>query len=712
MLLKKQKRRTFLKSSIMAGGGLIVGFNWLSSCKQEKALVIKKALPENWYDLNAFIKIGENGLVTIMSPNPEIGQNIKTSMPMIVAEELDINWDDVLVEQAPLNTEWYTRQVAGGSQSIREGWEGLRQAGATARHMLLQSASKRWKIDINDCRTDNGIIYNQSGESLSYGELVNDAAQLDVPKDVKLKNPSDFKIIGTDRTNVDIEAIVSGKSLFGLDYKINGMVYAVVKRPPAFGFTLIDFDKTEALKVNGVQDVFQFGDKIAILANSTWAAIKGKKALKANWKEGEKIEDSNYHESYLKDHLGKKSKEPRRSDGNVDMAFSDADEIFERSYSAPFLPHNCMEPMNFYANVTPDGAELVGPIQTPEWTEGRIADLLEMDKDKITIMMTRMGGGFGRRLYGDFALEAAEISKISGKPIKIIFTREDDMTAGTYRPASMYRFKAGLKENKVSAYHLTEACFNGQMFGQMPSNFPCGGVENYRVDCHELNTNISTGAWRAPYANFLASAEQQFFDELAEKMQIDAVTLRLEILKNAIDNDSISDLSYEPKRLVDVINLAAEKSKWFDKQGRHLGFSAYYSHNTYVAEVGEVILQDNIPIIKKVYCAVDCGIVINPIAAKNQVEGGIIDGIGHAMYADFGFNDGRPSANNFNQFRLIRMGEAPEVEIFFTDNGIDPTGLGEPTLPPAGAAVANAITSATGKRIYAQPFVKEIKILG
>ena len=712
--LKKHNRRNFIKGTALASGGLILGFNW-AGCKGDPAAPIRvmKAMPKEWVNLNAFLKIGETGLVTIMSPNPEIGQNVKTSMPMIIAEELDVDWFDVIVEQAGLNTEWYKRQVAGGSQSIRQGWESLRKAGATARHMLVEAAAKRWNVESNTITVSNGTLTNAAGEQLTYGELAKEAADIEVPENPVLKDPKDFKIIGQSKRNVDIEKIITGQPLFGIDTKKEGMVYASVLRPPAFGSTLIDYDDTKAKAVNGVLDVIKFGDKIGILATNNWAAIKGKKALQANWEKGDKVEDTTYHNELLSSQLDKKAAEARREDGNIDNAFNDADEIFEKSYAAPFLPHNCMEPMNCYADVTDDKAYILGPIQTPEWQLNNLSAQLGMEKENIKIDLTRMGGGFGRRLYGDYVAEVAELSKLSKKPVQLLFTREDDMLAGTYRPASQYKFKAGIKNGEVNAYHLVEACFNGQMFGQMPSNFPCGAVKNYRVDCHQLESNITTGAWRAPYANFLAYAEQAFFDELAFHLKKDPVAFRIEMLENAKNNTDIKDLSYDPDRLIGVIKLAAEKANWNEKkEGQFKGFCAYYSHNTYVAEVGHVSIKDNVPVIDKITCAVDCGIVVNPIAALNQIEGGIIDGIGHAMYGDFEFVEGASSSSNFHQYRLIRMSEAPEVDVHFVESTIDPTGLGEPTLPPAGGAVANAIAAATGKRFYSQPFVKHFDVLG
>ncbi len=703
-------RRSFLKISAAGGGGMLLGFSWIAGCVSPTEEVAK-AIPAEWFDINAFLKIGDTGLVTIMSPNPEIGQNVKTSMPMIVAEELDVAWRDVVVEQAALG-EQFTRQVAGGSQSIRQGWDSLRMAGATARQMLMKAAANRWNIDLKDCTSENGIVSNtKNTETLSYGELAAEAAKLEVPEEVPLKEVKDFKIIGKDTENVDMDAIISGQPLFGLDTKREGMQYACVLRPPAFGQTLIGFDDSVAKGVEGVQEVVKFGDKVAVLANSTWAAMQGKKALKANWKDN-KPENTAQHNEKMRALLDKKNKEPKRNDGNVKKAFADADEVIERTYEAPFLPHNCMEPMNFFAHVTDEKVELHGPVQTPAWTKSKIAKILDRKEEDISVSLTRMGGGFGRRLYGDFAEEAAELSQLSKKPVQVVFSREDDMTAGTYRPASKYKFRLSLKDGKVTGYHLTEAFINGGMWDPIAQNFPAACIENVLVESNQLESNITTGAWRAPVTNFLAFAEQAFFDEVAQYLGKDAVQLRLDLLARAKENP-VGKLEYEPEKLEGVIKLAAEKSGWNNKAtGTHLGFSAYYSHNTYVAEVAEVVMENNQPKVKKVICAVDCGIVVNPIAAKNQIEGGIIDGIGHAMYGDISFENGKPSHSNFHQYRMIRMSEAPAIDVHFVKSENKPTGLGEPTLPPAGGAVANAIHAATGKRMYNQPFVKQVDVLG
>ena len=701
-------RRSFLKVSAAGSGGLMIGFSWLASCNPAE---IVKQPPSEWFDINAFLTIADNGEVTIMSPNPEIGQNIKTSMPMIIAEELDVAWKDVIVKQAPLNTDSFTRQVAGGSQSIRQGWQSLRRAGATARQMLINAAAEKWQVDASTCKTHEGTITNKNGESVSYGDIASLASGLEIPEEVTLKNPDDFKIIGTDTPNVDIEGIISGKPLYGLDYNREGQEYVVVLRPPAFGTKLKSVDDTAARKINGVNDVIRFGNKVAVLASSTWSAMKGKKALFAEWEKESKLESTQYHNEKLRELLDKKAGKPKRSDGNFDEIAAKADEVFEKIYEAPFLPHNTMEPMNFFANVTPEKVELVGPIQTPQRTRGRVAKLLERDESEITIGMTRVGGGFGRRLYGDFVLEAAEISHLAKKPVHVIFSREDDMTAGTYRPASKYKFRAAIKDNKMTGYHLVGAGINMRN-ATRENNFPAGTIDNYLVESHNLESNITTGAWRAPITNFLAFAEQAFFDELAEKLGEDPVKFRLDLFERAKSNPA-GKVEYDIDKFIGVIKLAAEKGRWgTEESGVYKGFSAYYSHNTYVAEVAEVVTSSGTLRVRKIICAIDCGIVINPLGAINQVQGGVIDGIGHAMFGDFSFENGQPQQNNFDNYRLIRATEVPEVEVHFVKNNNDPTGLGEPALPPAGGAVANAIYKATGRRYYMQPFIKEQITIG
>ena len=714
-------RRSFLKVSTAASGGFILGFNWLVSCTPSAEQL--RQMPEEWFNINAFLKIGDNGIVTIMSPNPEIGQNVKTSMPMIVAEELDVDWKDVIVEQAGLDTKKYTRQLAGGSQSIRQGWQSLRMAGATARRMLLEVAAKEWEVPVGELTTEGGRITHASGRALGYGDFASAAANIKVPEEVELKDPKDFKIVGTPTKNVDGPQIIKGEPLFGLDYKREGMLIAMIEHPPAFGMEFKSMDDTQARSMPGIKDVFTietypegtekqwsdvnaFPKLVVVVGDTYWQVLQAKKALRIDWERTSKAESTVDYRDSLNKLLAKAPKEPARKDGNPDDIFKNAAKVIEKTYSAPFLAHNTLEPMNFFAHVTADRAELVGPIQTPEYLSKTVSSVLGLPEDKIAIMMTRMGGGFGRRLYGHFGVEAAVISKHINAPVRLMYSREDDMTQGTYRPAYKVKYRAALDKNdNLIAFHVRGAgTHESPVFA---NRFPAGSVKNYLAENHSLDSNISTGAWRAPRSNFIACAEQSFLDEVAETAGKDPIDFRLELFNKAIDNPVGEKNDYDGKRYAGVIELVKEKASWgTTESGVSRGFSAYYCHNSYVAQVLDVVMQDGQLRIKKVWCAIDCGIVVNPEGAINQVEGGIIDGIGHAMYSAMTFNNGKPDQSNFNNYRLIRQSEAPlAIETFFVQNGIDPTGLGEPSLPPIAAALANALYQATGKRYYNQPFM-------
>lgn len=712
----------------------MLGFSWLASCKDEAAREAALAMPDEWFEINGFLKIGDNGVVTIMSPNPEIGQNVKTAMPMIVADELDIDWERVIVEQAPLNLDIFTRQLAGGSQSIRQGWQGLRLAGATARQMLRQAAAQAWEVPVEEVTTSEGILHHEaSGQSAGYGEMASAAAALEVPEEVALKEPKDFTIIGTDRKNVDGPKIVKGEPLFGLDVQRDGMLIAMVAHPPAFGMKLKSVDAESVKSMPGIRDVFpivvypegaerQWSDggaipeMVAIVGESTWECMQAKKALQAEWEADGTLESTAYHEEELDRLLATPPEKPAREDGNVQRAFAQAAKVLESTYSAPFLAHNTMEPMNFFAHVTPEKAELLGPIQTPEYLENTLVSVLGMPKEKIDVMMTRMGGGFGRRLYGTFAVEAAMISRKMQAPVKLVYTREDDMTQGTYRPSYKIHYKAGLDEaGNLIAWHVRGVGTNDDLVFE--NRFPAGAVDNYLAEKHALPTLVTTGAWRAPRSNFIAGAEQAFMDEVAEAAGKDPIEFRLELFDRAI-KDPVGDPEtndYDPERYAGVLKLVREKSNWEagPPSGLSRGVAAYFCHNSYVAQVMDLKVEANTPKVEKVYCAVDCGIVINPLSAKNQVEGGIVDGIGHATFSALTFRDGRAEQSNFDTYRLIRNAEAPKsIETYFVDNGIDPTGLGEPSLPPIQGALANALYKATGTRYYEQPFFGERRIIG
>lgn len=742
-------RRSFIKSSALAGGGLMIGFSWLASCKPSPEQVAN--LPKEWFQINGFLKIGDNGMVTIMSPNPEIGQNVKTSMPMIVAEELDADWAKVLVEQAPLNTEIFTRQLAGGSQSIRHGWDGLRMAGATAKQMLKQAAANAWQVPVDEITTEAGMLYHKkSGKEAGYGEMASAAAQLKVPEEVALKETKDYKIIGTSRRNVDGLNIVTGKPLYGLDYQREGMLIAMMVHPPAFGMKLKSYDKSSVTGMPGIKDVFTinvynegygkqwcdvaaFNETVTIVGNTTWEVMNAKKALKVEWEPFEEyeeafsqfgsatlipkkvpagLENTAMHITKMSE-LGAKEAKVVRKDGNPEAAFKRAAKILERSYSCPFLAHNTMEPMNFFANVTEDSAELVGPIQTPEFMEKSVSERLGIPLEKIDIKMTRQGGGFGRRLYGHFLVEAAVISQKVNAPVKLIYTREDDMTNGVYRPAYYATYRAALdKDNNLIGFHVRAGGIpESPLFA---NRFPAGAIENYLAEEWALQSNISVGAFRAPRSNFIAGAEQSFLDELAEAMGKDPIDFRLELLKKAEEKAVGETNDYDASRYAGVLKLVKEKSGWGkETPGVYRGVSAYFCHNSYVAQVLDMKLEGDKPVVDKVYCAIDCGLVINPDAATNLSEGGIVDGIGHALYSNLTFKDGAPEQKNFDRYRLIRHSEAPKaIEVHFVDNGLSPTGLGEPPFPPIMGAVANALYKAKGERYYHQPFMGERPVIG
>ncbi|MCP4882691.1 MAG: xanthine dehydrogenase family protein molybdopterin-binding subunit [Flavobacteriales bacterium] len=730
-------RRSFLKSSALAGGGLMLGFSWLASCKPTPEQVLD--MPKEWFDINAYLKIGENGLVTIMSPNPEIGQNVKTSMPMLVAEELDVDWTNVIVEQAPLDTNLFTRQLAGGSQSIRQGWESLRMAGASARHMLKEAAAQAWQVPVDEISTSMGVLtHESSGNSAGFGEMASAAAQITVPEEVKLKDVKDFKIIGTSRKNVDGPKIVTGQPLYGLDYDREGMLVAMIAHPPAFGLKLKSVDDSVAKTMPGIIDVFamktykddyqwqwcdvnSYPDLVVVVGNSTWEVLNAKKALSMEWESigsnnkniPADLENSKDHMALMLDMQNKKA-EVRRKDGNPEAVFKKAAKIIERTYSCPFLAHNCMEPMNFFADVTENKAELAGPIQTPEFMEKSVAARLGMELEQVDIQMTRMGGGFGRRLYGHFLVEAAAISQKVKAPVKLIYTREDDMTTGIYRPAYLATYRAALDENnELLAFHVNAGGIpESPLFA---NRFPAGAVDHYLAESWAASSNITVGAFRAPRSNFIAGAEQSFLDELAEEIGKDPIDFRLELLEKAKNNPVGEKNDYEATRYAGVLELLKEKSNWGKEQSElHRGVSAYYCHNSYVAQVLDMVVENGSPVIEKVTCAIDCGIVVNPDAAINLAEGGVVDGIGHAMYSEVTFKDGVPGQNNFDNYRMIRHSEAPKsIDVHFVESEIDPTGLGEPPFPPIMGAVANALYKATGKRFYDQPFMgSSSKVLG
>jgi isoquinoline 1-oxidoreductase subunit beta len=746
-LNKKLDRRSFLKISTLTGGGMMLSFSWLAGCKPTPEAIL--TMPKEWFELNSYIKIGENGAVTLYNPNPEFGSNVKTSLPMLLAEELDVDWKNVFVEQADFYPARFDRQFTGGSQGVRQAWTPLRTAGATARQLIVNAAAQTWNVPASEITSNVGFVeHKSSGKKASYGEMASLAGTLEAPdpETVKLKDISEFKIIGESKKNVDGINIVTGKPLFALDHQVEGMKYAAIIHPPAFGMKLKSFDKSSVSGMSGILDVFSislfkedyarnffdtttFPEIIAIAGNSTWEVMQAKKSLVVEWEEspessfevdarGNKItisipaglENTESHKSQMAEYIQKPGNIIRK-DGDPEGAFKKATKVLERTYTAPFLAHNTMEPMNCFADVKSDKAIIYGPTQAPEFIAGTLAQALGMPKENIQINLARMGGGFGRRAYSHHMVEAALISQKIQAPVKMVYTREDDMTNGVYRPAYSATYRAALDENNnLLALHVKA--------GGIPetplhaNRFPAGALDNYLAEGWDIPSNITIGAFRAPRSNFIAGAEQSFLDELAEEMGKDPIDFRLELLKRAETNPVGENNDYDPKRYAGVLQLVKEKSNWGQvTAGVHRGVSAYFCHNSYVAEVVDTVVKDNKPVVETVFAAVDCGIVVNPDSAANMGEGAIIDGIGNAFFGELAFENGVPSKSNFDKYRMIRQKEAPnKIEVHFVENNEDPTGLGEPLFPPVFAALANSLYKATGKRYYEQPFAPQLEM--
>ena len=738
-------RRSFLRSSALAGGGLMISFTWLSAFKPGDRTA-DPDLAEQWIEINGYIKITPDNIIKILNPNPEFGQNVMTSLPMIVAEELDADWQKIMVEMGPHDNVKLGPQFAGGSNSVRMYWKPLREAGSAARHMLMEAAAQTWSVPVEEVTTKTGMLYHKkSGKSGTYGKFASKASGIPIPKVVKLKDVKNFNVVRHSKKNVEGLKIITGKPLFGLDYKVEGMLIAMIEHPPAFGMKLKSFDASETLKMPGIKDVFSqklyedgfeqggfdirtFNDLLVIVGNTTWEVMRGRKKLKVQWepsgetkntmagRDGKRevvvpgeLESTDAQLKKMQEYANKPAQQLRK-DGDPETAFKNAAQVIERTYTAPFLAHNCMEPMNFFAHVTEEKALVVGPLQAPAWSEPTLSKLLNLPADKIEIQMTRMGGGFGLRAYGHYIYEAALISKKVKAPVKLVYTREDDMTYGIYRPMYTATYRAALDANKnLIAFHV-----KGGGIPEHPihaNRFPAGAVDNYLAEGWQIPSNITIGAFRAPRSNFNAAAEQSFLDELAEAMGKDPIDFRLELLKRAKENPVGKNNDYNADRYAGILKLVKEKSGWSKTENKKYsrGVAAYFCHNSYAAHVVDMVMKDGQPYVERVFSAIDCGIVVNPDAATNMVQGAVVDGIGNASYGGLTHKDGAAEQNNFHSYRIIRMHEAPKkIEVHFVQNDIDPTGLGEPPFPPVFGAVANALYKAKGKRFYDQPYNSQL----
>jgi len=694
-------RKHFLKVSALSAGGMLLSFSFLNN---EFAA---DSADDTVFTPNAFIKIGVDGTILLMAPNPEIGQGVKTSLPMIIAEELCVDWKKVQVELAPLDSK-FGDQTAGGSGAIRGRFAALRTVGAAAREMLVQAAALTWNVRREECTAEDGsVVHKASGKKLTYGALSSKAASLDIPSKPTLKNRKDFKLIGTRIKDVDAHKITTGQPLYGIDTRREGMLFAMVARPPAYGKTLASVDDTEARKVNGVKNVIKLQNSVAVLATSTWAAKKGRDALVIQWNTSEKLENTSDHFAAFKEMLEKGTSSHSRNDGDVDAVKQNAAKILDVTYEIPALSHGQMEPLNFFADVRDGKVELYGPTQVPGDVKADVSKQLGISAKNITVGLPRQGGGFGRKLMTDNGVEAALISAAAKSPVQVQWTREDDMQNDFYRPAEMYRYRAALSADKLLSWHQSGVGIGRGTWGD---SYVAGALTNYRSDNQGLKSNTPTGWWRAPGANTLAFAAESFIDEVCAELKKDPVAFRLELFKQA-KQEPVGKLTYNPDKYKSVVELVAQMSNWgTTPSGAYRGFATWFSFGSYVAQVAEIKMVSGKPKIMKVFCSVNCGQVINLSGAENQVQGAIVDGICHAMFPKVTFVNGAVAETNFDSYEFLRIKDAPlDIEVKFVDSDEAPMGLGEPALPPVAAAVANALFAATGKRIRKMPFSEVLR---
>jgi isoquinoline 1-oxidoreductase beta subunit len=712
-------RRSFLKLAGVAGTGLTLAFSMAPSAF---------ASDDDLLQFNAYVRISPEGKIYIYASNPEIGQGVKTSFPMIVAEELDAAWADVVVEQSPISPA-YGRQFAGGSLSIPMNWDRLRQAGASARAMLVEAAAKRWKVSADTLRTENSKVFNANGESLTYAELANDAAKVKVPDAaaLKLKQTSEYKLLGKRITGVDNEALVQGKPLFGIDQQLPGMVYATYSKCPAFGGKAMSFNRDEVLAQPGIKDAFmlegngnqtELASGVAVIGDSTWAVFQATKKLKVQW-------DNTNCSSDSWTAIVEKSKELAKVDGetvveekgDVAAQFAKADnKSVDSFYTYQFASHANLEPQNCTAEWRDGAIEIWMPSQTPANVASGLAPVLGISADKIKLNQLRIGGGFGRRLLNDYVFEVAAIAKHINGAVKLQWSREQDMAHDFYRPAGFHSLKGSVDANgKLAAWqnHFITFTNNGRPVsgGSLGKDeFPALNVDNFRLTQTALPLGTPCYAWRAPGANCFAWVMQSFIHELAVAAGRDHRDFLIEVMGERRWFAEGNTRSLNTGRAIDVIKLATEKAGW-GKQlpaGHGLGLAFHFSHAGHVAQVAEVSVDAKKKLrVHKVTVAADAGPIVNMSGAENQMQGCVVDGFSTMMELEITMENGMVEQSNFHDYRPLRMKDAPKVDVHFIQSDYSPTGLGEPGLPPLAPAVCNAIYAATGHRVKTLPLSKE-----
>lgn len=723
-------RRHLLQLGVMSGAGLLLGVGrvdpLLGAASDGEASV-----------LHPLVHVEPGGRVVLFAQNPEMGQGVKTSLPMILAEELDLPFEDVEVRQA----DWLPgqdRQFSGGSLSIRLNYQAMREAGATARLMLLQAAAEHWRVPLDALVTGDGHVRSADGRhSATYGELAARAAQLPVPEEAPLKSPSDYRIIGRPRSDVDLPAILRGAPLFSLDFKLPDMLYAVVRRSPVSDGQVASFDDRAARTVPGVRAVHvlsnehyggriiqpnspNFVSGIAVLADNTWAALQGASALEVKWRNPPELDDTEALFARFHDGLQGTPVEVRR-DGDPESLLAGGEDVFEQVYQVQLLAHAPMEPMNCTARYADGRIELWVPTQNPGGVAEAVAKAMAIETGGVTVHVMRSGGAFGRRYYSDFAVDTALLARQTGRPVKVMWPREDDIRHGYFRPAGVHRIRAVLDaDGRIAAWQHRLAGHSREAYLERedppwsseiaPYTFPAGFVPNLSFEHVFIPSRIPLGQWRAvaPSANVFVVASA--IDELAHRAGADPLTFLLRLVGEADSVPIIERFNLDTKRLRGVIRKAAEAAGWRQPLGwkdgaarKGRGIAACYDQGAWVAEVVEVTISDGALRVDRVVAAIDCGRVINPQGAVAQVEGSILDGLGAALMGEITVGDGVVEQSNFHDYRLLRMRQAPAIEVHFITSESEPRGLGEPPLPPLAPALCNAIFAATGQRVRRLP---------